>query len=752
MAPLFRETIVLLNEMAIYLLLGFFLAGLLHAILQRRQGMLAPLAGPGSKPVFLAALIGIPLSLCSCSVLPTGVQLMRRGVRKGPAATFLITVPETDIVSIFLTYSLTGVAMTVFRPVSALITGICAGLAINLVDRGGRAAPAAAPSPAGGPVEIAPCDDGCGCAAPPSKRRGLLTEAFRYGFVEFFDDLFLRLLLGILIGAAITVLVPASVLTRFATNPVAAYLAMLALGIPLFVCASASIPIAAGLIAAGFSPGAALVFLLAGPGTNVASILVLMKEFGRLIFAIYLFMIAAVAVAMGALLDTLIRRGLVPGPDFSRLTGGEDSILGWIGGALFLLLGAWSFWRRRLDRRFLSWLERVFAIRLSPAALAWIVAVLVVLAWLASGCFSVKAGERAAVTRFGAVTAANLGPGLHYHWPAPLGRAYRAPVAGIRRVEIGFRSAGGGTTSATAGAFGARIVSPAPSLAPGLQDEGAVKPGQAAVHGSPTESWMLTGDENIVDVQAVAQYQVQDSPGAVRAYLFGVEDPDRLVRAAAVGALQEAAGGRGIEALLTDDRSGVERQVRDELMQPALDAWGSGIRVVDFRLVSVHAPTPVHWAFRDVAGAAEDAVNYVNQAREYAERIVREAQADSARGVLLARGQAVEYVQRAEGEASAFLDQSGEYRRSPGLTRSRLYLEKLDAVLPGMNLYLDLTRSRGQGPAIWINRGQGYDGLPFNESAGGGGAGTGPGSRGAGGSGEPGSSRSGSAAPGSAGP
>jgi hypothetical protein len=769
MTPFLRETIVILNEMAIYLLLGFLISGLLHVLLLRRRGILTPLQGPGSRPVFLAALVGIPLSLCSCSVLPTGVQLMRSGVRKGAAASFLITVPETDIVSIFLTYALTGPVLAIFRPIAALVTGISAGLVINLFDRGKARLAPTADLPVPSVPEPARCADGCvddcaddrrgdqpdqssnGCAPPPHRSQGWLADALRYGFVEFFDDLLLRLLLGIAIGAAIMVVVPASALTRFAGSPALSYAAMLALGIPLFVCASASIPIAAALIVSGFTPGAVLVFLLAGPATNVASILVLAKQFGRLILGIYLFMISAVAVAMGLLLDFLLRRHLVAPPDFARVMSGENNLIGWTGTIVFLALAAWSIGRRRLDLRLLGWLARKLGVHLSPRTFFRILAGIAIGSWLWSGFFSVKAGERAAVTRFGAITEANLGPGLHYHWPAPLGRAHRAAVGGIRRVEIGFRSGPARTASVATQVTGTRSASAIPTLRPGPQDEGAVKPGQPAVHGSPTESWMLTGDENIIDVQAVAQYQVQDSPGAVRAYLFGVEDPDRLVRAAAAGALQEAVGGRGIEALLTDDRSGVERQIRDELMQPALDAWGSGIRVVGFRLVSVHAPTPVHWAFRDVAGAAEDAVNYVNQAREYAERIMREAQADSMRGVLLARGQAVELVQKAEGEASAFLDQSGEYRKSPGLTRSRLYLEKLDAVLPGMNLYLDLTGSRGQGPSIWIKRGQEYDGLPFTGGAGGGEVGIGSGSREGGGSSAPGAAGSGSAGSGTSG-
>ncbi len=742
MLPFLRETIVILNEMAIYLLLGFFLAGLLHVLLQRRQGILAPLEGPGAKPVFLAALIGTPLPLCSCSVLPTGVQLARRGARKGAVASFLITVPETDVVSVTLTYALIGPVMAAFRLVAAFTTGISAGLVINLFDRRRRTVVSVPEIARVGPETSL---DDCGASPLPARPRGWLAEALHYGFVEFFDDLLLRLLLGIAIGAGIAVLFPAASLTRFADNRLLSYLAMLLIGIPLYVCASASTPIAAGLIAGGISPGAALVFLLAGPATNAASLLVLVKQFGRLIFGIYLTMIALVAVGMGLFLDLLLKLRVFPPPDPSKLIVGESTTLAWIGTVAFLGLAMWSLGRRRVDRRFLAWLERGLGLRLRSRTLAWIIAAIVVLVWLWSGFFSVKAGERAAVTRFGAIAEANLGPGLHYHWPAPLGRAHRAAVGGIRRVEIGFRSGPAKTAAPFIATSGARTLPAAPALKPGPQDEGAVRPGQPAVHGSPTESWMLTGDENIVDVQAVAQYQVQDSPDAVRAYLFGVEDPDRLVRAAAAGALQEAVGGRGIEGLLTDDRSGVERQVRDDLMQPALDAWGSGIRVVDFRLVSVHAPTPVHWAFRDVAGAAEDAMNYVNQAREYAERTVREAQGDSARGVLLARGQAVERVQKAEGEASAFSDQSGEYRKSPGLTRSRLYLEKLDAVLPGMNLYLDLTGSRGQGPSIWIKRGQGYEGLPFTGGAGEVGVGAGAGSPEGGGSAVPGSTGSGSA-------
>jgi membrane protease subunit HflK len=318
--------------------------------------------------------------------------------------------------------------------------------------------------------------------------------------------------------------------------------------------------------------------------------------------------------------------------------------------------------------------------------------------WLASGCFLVGPAERAVVTRFGAMTGAPLASGLHYHWPFPFGRADRLAVGQIRRVEIGFRSAADST---------AALLLPAP------QDEGTVRPGAAAVHGSPTESWMLTGDENILDLQCVVSYQVNDRPEDVLRVLYAVRDPDGLVRAAARWALQEAVGSQAIDSLLTVGRGTVERRVREALLQPALDACGSGLRVVDVRLTSVHAPTPVHWAFRDVAGAAEDAAQYVHAANEYTERTVREAAADSARAVSLALGQAVDRVQQATGEASSFESQSVEYRRAPGLTRTRLHLEQLERVLPGLRLYVDLSGPRGEGPDIWLRRGAGPDAPPF---------------------------------------
>ena len=215
---------------------------------------------------------------------------------------------------------------------------------------------------------------------------------------------------------------------------------------------------------------------------------------------------------------------------------------------------------------------------------------------------------------------------------------------------------------------------------------------------------MLTGDGDIVDVQAVAEYQVADTPDAVQKFLYHVANPGAVVRTVAIGALQQAVSERPIDSLLTIARPDVESEVKTQLMQPALDAYGSGIRVVGFKITSMHAPSPVHDAFRDVASAAEDAATSVNRGREYAERVVRQAEGDSSRDVDVARGNAADRVAVARGEATSFLAKSAAYRSAPTLTRSWMYMEKLETVLPRLDLYVDLTSTAGKGPSLWINR------------------------------------------------
>jgi len=300
------EFLSILVEMSPYLLLGFMLSGLLHVMVERRSSLLDPIAGRGRGAVFRATILGLPLPLCSCSVLPTALALRRKGAGPGATTSFMITVPETDFVSVALTFGLLGPAMAVLRPLASLITGIATGLAVDAVAPETRAEGAAPAARA--PAIEAPCGCGDGGDRPevdpqtdPWWRR-----VWRFGFAEFFDDILPGLLAGMLIGAGIAAALPLIDPTLLSDRPLLVYAVMTLLGVPMYVCASASTPIAAGLIAGGVSPGAALVFLLVGPATNAAGMIVLRREFGARVFAVYLGGIVLVSLVMGLSLDVLL--------------------------------------------------------------------------------------------------------------------------------------------------------------------------------------------------------------------------------------------------------------------------------------------------------------------------------------------------------------------------------------------------------------------------------------------------------------
>jgi uncharacterized membrane protein YraQ (UPF0718 family) len=321
-----HEIVRILNESSFYLLLGFTLAGLLHVLMQRFPRATASLTNRGSKPVFLASLIGLPMPLCSCGVLPAALALRKSGASKGATASFLVSVPETDIVSILLTLALMGPLMGVFRPAAALVTAIFAGLIVNYIDSRTREPEPAAATHASGcchndePEHTASC---CGDDAAPvekEKQRGWLARAFHFGFVEIFDDVILQLLIGFVLAGVIVTWLPALHVENMVGDSPLLYLVMLLIGVPVYVCATASTPLAAGLIAGGISPGAAMVFLLAGPATNIAGLLVLNKHFGSRVLGGYLAAIAVFSVLAGALLDRLI------GPDFELPVAAEAHV------------------------------------------------------------------------------------------------------------------------------------------------------------------------------------------------------------------------------------------------------------------------------------------------------------------------------------------------------------------------------------------------------------------------------------------
>ncbi|MBT32647.1 MAG: heavy metal-associated domain-containing protein [Thalassobius sp.] len=284
-----KELIWLLNEMSPYLMLGFLIAGILHAYLPQ-QKLVKYIGKNNLNSVINASLFGIPLPLCSCGVIPTGVSLNKNGASKGATVSFLISTPQTGVDSILATYALLGLPFALIRPIIAFVTGNIGGLITNKVEEKNVSASTSENSF----VEAA------------SKDENRFKKMLKYAFVDFLKDISKWLIIGLLIAAFISLLIPDDFFAEYLSNPFLSMLVILAASVPLYVCATGSIPIAAVLLAKGISPGTALVFLMAGPATNAATITVIGKTLGKKTLTIYLATIMIGAVTFGLLIDYLL--------------------------------------------------------------------------------------------------------------------------------------------------------------------------------------------------------------------------------------------------------------------------------------------------------------------------------------------------------------------------------------------------------------------------------------------------------------
>ena len=307
----------LLNQSAVYMLFGLLIGGLLKEYLS--PAYVATHLGSGRfSSVFKAALLGIPIPLCSCGVLPAAATIKKQGANNGAVTAFLISTPESGIDSISITWALLDPIMTIARPVSAFISAAVAGTAENLFSfsdptvssdlKGQNKVP-----------EKSSCSCGCGGIRQEELSRGegkakilflkeiprKLKAGIRYAIFDIWEELAGWFIVGILLAGVITVLLPDAFITAYLGGGLSSMLLMLLIGIPLYICATASTPIAAAFIMKGVSPGAALVFLLVGPATNITSLSVLVGLLGKRATALYLTSIAVVSVLCGFVLDAV---------------------------------------------------------------------------------------------------------------------------------------------------------------------------------------------------------------------------------------------------------------------------------------------------------------------------------------------------------------------------------------------------------------------------------------------------------------
>ncbi len=280
----------ILNEMSPYLLLGFLIAGVLHSFVPQKIYQ-QHFSKNNFKSVLYSTLFGIPLPLCSCGVIPTAMSLRKNNASKGATVSFLIATPQTGVDSILATASLMGIPFAIIRPFAALFTALVGGTLVNIFNKNEEEKENL--------VDI----------NSRSEKKDFKTrciEALHYGFVEMMQDIGKYLIIGLLIAGLITLFVPDDFFTLLAEYPLANMLLILLFALPMYLCATGSIPIAAALMLKGLSPGAAFVLLMAGPATNMASILIVRKVLERKTLILYLTSIIIGAIVFGLTIDYLL--------------------------------------------------------------------------------------------------------------------------------------------------------------------------------------------------------------------------------------------------------------------------------------------------------------------------------------------------------------------------------------------------------------------------------------------------------------
>jgi uncharacterized membrane protein YraQ (UPF0718 family)/copper chaperone CopZ len=291
------ENVWILGQMAPYLSLGFVFAGLLYAFVPR-QMVARHLGSETIGSVIRAAIIGVPLPLCSCGVVPTGIGLRRRGASRAAVVSFLISTPQTGLDSIAATYGFFGWVFAIFRPIAAFVSGIAGGIAtLSLRTHSGQ------------DEDWLRYQNQAEDALEQERNGHSFFQRFlggmRYAFVDLLGDIALWLVIGLAVASLISMLIPDGFFTENLHSGFLQMLVMMAVGIPLYVCSTASIPIAAVLMAKGISAGAAFVFLMTGPATNAATLIIIARVMGRRVLTMYLGSIALLALCFGLGLDFL---------------------------------------------------------------------------------------------------------------------------------------------------------------------------------------------------------------------------------------------------------------------------------------------------------------------------------------------------------------------------------------------------------------------------------------------------------------
>ena len=655
----FAVMLKLVAESAPYLLIGFALAGLLKAIVPEEK-VYRHLGGNSLKSVTLASLFGIPLPLCSCSVLPVATSLRRSGASKGATTSFLISTPETGLDSIGITYALLDPIMTVARPLGAFATAVFTGSVVNIFVRRGWDGEAAV-SPADPVADDHGHDHGhdhstvfspTGAGKRSAQEVG--RESLSYAFGPLLDDLTNWLIIGLLVSGLIAVIVPDDFFGSVIPAGFVSSVLMLLIGTPMYICAAAATPVAATLIAKGLDPGAALVLLLVGPATNATTIAIIARLLGRRVLAVHLVGVTGSALLLGLLINFVYTYYAV---DLTAIVAqfveSGLSPINLAAGALFVYLLVYSTVRMRLGPDIVRSLRNICAPLgfdpLSPAVRA--AALVVVVALYLSTAFSVVGpGEAAWVVRLGRVVRTLDAPGLYVHLPLPVARVTKLRTEDVRSVDQGF-----------------------------LRAVNRIDVEAADSEDLVDAAQVMSGEENILSLFYTVHFSVSEP----YAYRYRVADPAALVSTFAEWSVRQTVAHRSSSEVLVTDRAAIEQEVLTTL-QAELDAVDSGVRAVAVNLLDAHAPAVVHEAFRDVASSLEDRARKIRQAEGYHSETLASARAEAFSLIQEAQGFQSEKLNGAQGQGTAFLSRLQAYRSNEEITRRRLYFDTIETALQGV--------------------------------------------------------------------
>ena len=278
----------IMADMSVYLLFGFLVAGTLHVLFPQKF-VEKHLAGTGIMKSVKAALIGVPMPLCSCGVIPVTASLRKHGAGRGATVSFLTSTPQTGVDSIMITYGMLGWIFAAFRIVTAFISGILCGTVVEILDSKD--------------MEL----DKNNSLPNNSKKEynNRIYEILHYGFINLPQDIARALILGLIIAGIMGALIPQNFFVVFTNNAFLSMIVMMLIGLPLYVCSTASVPVAAVFLQMGLSPGAVLVFLITGPATNAATITTISKIVSKKTAVIYLATIIVCSFIAGFILNTI---------------------------------------------------------------------------------------------------------------------------------------------------------------------------------------------------------------------------------------------------------------------------------------------------------------------------------------------------------------------------------------------------------------------------------------------------------------